>query len=144
MQPTNEYQADLTIGYARVSSHDQKEDLKRQAIRLEDYCSAHGWSYEIINDLGSGMNYNKRGLTPIHGQKLHLSRKSLIHQLYEKKSHHRLGVFDFFHYAAKSSPHALNAPFDRGSGLTRERDFINIAQYYYNNIQCSVTIVICG
>lgn len=62
LQPTNKRPSDLTIGYARVSSHDQKEDLKRQVIRLEDYCSAHGWNYEIINDLGSGMNYNKRGL----------------------------------------------------------------------------------
>lgn len=51
-----------TIGYARVSSHDQKEDLIRQAKVLESYCATHGWTYEIIQDLGSGLNYNKRGL----------------------------------------------------------------------------------
>ena len=27
------------IAYARVSSHDQKEDLQRQAARLEAYCN---------------------------------------------------------------------------------------------------------
>ena len=52
----------LTIGYCRVSSNDQKNDLIRQAQRVETYCIQHGWSYEIIQDLGSGMNYRKRGL----------------------------------------------------------------------------------
>ncbi len=51
-----------TIAYARVSSHDQKEDLSRQIQVLESFCAANGWTYEIIEDLGSGLNYNKRGL----------------------------------------------------------------------------------
>jgi excisionase family DNA binding protein len=51
-----------TIAYARVSSHDQKQDLSRQIQVLESFCAANGWSYEVIDDLGSGLNYNKRGL----------------------------------------------------------------------------------
>lgn len=51
-----------TIAYARVSSHDQKEDLVRQAALLESYCAANGWPYELVQDLGSGLNYNKKGL----------------------------------------------------------------------------------
>jgi len=51
-----------TIAYARVSSHDQKADLERQKQVLETYCAAQGWEFEIIDDLGSGMNYHKRGL----------------------------------------------------------------------------------
>jgi putative resolvase len=51
-----------TIAYARVSSHDQKTDLERQKQVLELYCAAQGWTFEVIADLGSGMNYNKRGL----------------------------------------------------------------------------------
>ncbi len=51
-----------TIAYARVSSHDQKEDLQRQVQMLEMYCSAQGWSFSIIKDWGSGMNYHKKGL----------------------------------------------------------------------------------
>lgn len=51
-----------TVAYARVSSHDQKEDLERQKKVLEMYCSAAGWTYEIVDDLGSGMNYRKKGL----------------------------------------------------------------------------------
>lgn len=53
---------EITIGYARVSSHDQKEDLKRQARLLSAYCTSHGWIHEVIQDLGSGMNYYKKGL----------------------------------------------------------------------------------
>ncbi len=52
----------LTVAYARGSSNDQKEDLKRQVIVLESYCAKNGWSFEVIKDLGSGLNYRKRGL----------------------------------------------------------------------------------
>ncbi len=52
----------MTIAYARVSSHDQMADLERQVQVLEMYCTAHGWTLEIITDLGSGMNYHKKGL----------------------------------------------------------------------------------
>ncbi len=51
-----------TIAYARVSSHDQKDDLERQKQVLELYCARQGWTFEVIADLGSGMNYNKKGL----------------------------------------------------------------------------------
>ncbi len=51
-----------TVAYARVSSHDQKEDLERQKQVLEMYCAAQGWTYEVIADLGSGMNDHKKGL----------------------------------------------------------------------------------
>lgn len=51
-----------TVAYARVSSHDQKDDLERQTQVLELYCARQGWQFEIIKDLGSGMNYRKKGL----------------------------------------------------------------------------------
>jgi putative resolvase len=55
-------EATLTYAYARVSSHDQKQDLERQKEVLSQYCAAHGWNFEVISDLGSGMNYKKKGL----------------------------------------------------------------------------------
>lgn len=51
-----------TVAYARVSSHDQKDDLERQKQVLELYCARQGWTFEVIADLGSGMNYRKKGL----------------------------------------------------------------------------------
>lgn len=51
-----------TVAYARVSSHDQKADLERQKQVLELYCASQGWTFEVMSDLGSGINYNKKGL----------------------------------------------------------------------------------
>lgn len=51
-----------TVAYARVSSHDQKDDLERQKQVLEIYCARQGWTFEVIADLGSGSNYHKKGL----------------------------------------------------------------------------------
>ncbi|GBL12402.1 hypothetical protein MSj_03918 [Microcystis aeruginosa Sj] len=51
-----------TVGYCRVSSHDQKKDLERQKEVVELFCAQNGWPVEIIDDLGSGLNYNKKGL----------------------------------------------------------------------------------
>jgi len=51
-----------TIAYARVSSHDQKADLERQKQVLELYCATQGWTFNLVSDLGSGMNYHKKGL----------------------------------------------------------------------------------
>ncbi|PNK16290.1 IS607 family transposase [Cylindrospermopsis raciborskii] len=52
----------VTINYARVSSSDPKEDLTRQIQVLEAFSGANGWQFETIYDLGSGLNYNKKGL----------------------------------------------------------------------------------
>ncbi len=52
----------LVTGYCRVSSSDQKEDLKRQIDSVRQYCTANGYQFRIIEDLGSGLNYNKKGL----------------------------------------------------------------------------------
>jgi excisionase family DNA binding protein len=46
----------ITINYARVSSHAQKEDLKRQVKMLEQFAASHGWQFETIQDLGSGFS----------------------------------------------------------------------------------------
>src|SRR5271169_3521118 len=37
-----------TIAYARVSGHDQKDDLQRQIHMLDIYCAAKGWSFSTI------------------------------------------------------------------------------------------------
>lgn len=54
-----------TLAYARVSSQDLKHDLDRQDAVLSGYCQSNGWNYEVIRDLGSGMNYRKKGLNKL-------------------------------------------------------------------------------
>ena len=54
-----------TVAYARVSPHDQKADLERQVTVLGMCCAAHGWQYQVMSDLGSGMDYRKKGLSEL-------------------------------------------------------------------------------
>ena len=54
-----------TIGYCRVSSHKQKDDLERQIENVKTYMYAKGYQFEIISDIGSGINYNKKGLNQL-------------------------------------------------------------------------------
>lgn len=53
------------IGYCRVSSHKQKDDLERQIENVETYMYAKGYQFELITDIGSGINYNKKGLNQL-------------------------------------------------------------------------------
>ncbi len=67
----------LTIAYARVSSSDQREDLERQKARLEAFCAASTDEFEVIHDLGSGLNYKKRGLKRL----IHLMIAGMVERL---------------------------------------------------------------
>jgi len=51
-----------TVANGRMSSQDQRADLEREQQGLELYCAAQDWPFDIIADLGSAMNYHKRGL----------------------------------------------------------------------------------
>ena len=65
------------LGYARVSSHDQKEDLLRQAERLKQACCS-----EVITDIGSGLNCNKPGLKSLLNRILkgHVRTLSVVYE----------------------------------------------------------------
>lgn len=54
-----------TIGYCRVSSYKQKDDLERQVENMRLYLMAQGHPFEIITDIGSGINYTKSGLNTL-------------------------------------------------------------------------------
>lgn len=55
----------IVIGYCRVSSYKQKDDLERQIENVKTYMIAKGYQFEIIKDIGSGINYNKKGLNQL-------------------------------------------------------------------------------
>lgn len=52
----------LVVGYCRVSTPSQKDDLENQVNNVKSYMIAKGYQFEIIEDIGSGINYNKKGL----------------------------------------------------------------------------------
>ncbi len=56
----------LTILYARVSTRPQLKDLDRQVAVLETYAEIKGWkNCKTIKDIGSGVNYRKKGLSKL-------------------------------------------------------------------------------
>lgn len=52
----------ITVGYCRVSSKKQTDNLNRQIVNMQTYLNAQGQPYKIITDIGSGIDYNKKGL----------------------------------------------------------------------------------
>jgi len=48
--------------YARVSTKKQKDYLTNQIRRLENFAKSKGWNYEVISEIASGVNENRRQL----------------------------------------------------------------------------------
>ena len=55
-------QSKKVVGYCRVSTPAQKDDLETQIANVKSYMYAKGYQFEIIEDIGSGINYKKKGL----------------------------------------------------------------------------------
>ena len=72
------------IGYARVSSKKESDDLKRQVDNLKQYLSSKYETYDIITDIGSGINYNKPGLLKLI-EKINKKEVDLIVVLYKDR-----------------------------------------------------------
>lgn len=72
------------IGYARVSSKKQSDDLERQVNNLKAYLDSKYTDYEIITDIGSGINYTKPGLKKLI-EKINRKEVDLIVVLYKDR-----------------------------------------------------------
>jgi putative resolvase len=52
----------VVVGYARVSSTTQKDDLERQKQLLHSYAKDKGYGeIQILSDVGSGLNEERKG-----------------------------------------------------------------------------------
>ena len=72
------------VGYARVSSKKQIDDLERQVNNLKEYLSNKYDNFDIITDIGSGINYNKPGLLKLI-EKINRKEVDLIVVLYKDR-----------------------------------------------------------
>ena len=64
----------LTVCYCRVSSHAQRDDLASQVAFMQaKYPKA-----EVIQDIGSGLNYKRKGLKSILGRCLRGEKLSIV------------------------------------------------------------------
>jgi predicted site-specific integrase-resolvase len=107
-----------TVCYARVSSDDQAEQLKTQAARPEKHCADAGIAdIEVITDLGSGLNYRKKGQQRLLGDILRgrVARLVLVtkDRLLRFGSELLLRICEFFHVEV--------VILDRVPGVSREQ-----------------------
>jgi predicted site-specific integrase-resolvase len=72
------------IGYARVFSKKQSDDLERQVNNLKVYLDSKYSDYEIITDIGSGINYTKPGLKRLI-EKINRKEVDIIVVLYKDR-----------------------------------------------------------
>ena len=86
------------IGYARVSSKKQLDDLERQVDNIKEYLSNKYETFDIITDVGSAINYNKPGLLKLI-EKINKKEVDLIVVLYKDRLL-RFG-FELVEYFAK-------------------------------------------
>ncbi|MBQ9449116.1 MAG: IS607 family transposase [Acholeplasmatales bacterium] len=86
------------IGYARVSSKKQSDDLERQVDNLKTYLNTKYQDYEIITDIGSGINFTKPGLKKLI-EKINKREIDIIVVLYKDRLL-RFG-FELVEYFAK-------------------------------------------
>lgn len=49
------------VGYCRVNTKNQKEFLKLQVATLSNYMEEHHYDFQIISELGSGLNGKRKG-----------------------------------------------------------------------------------
>ena len=81
------------VAYARVSSKKQSDDLERQVNNLKNYLDTKHTDYEVITDIGSGINYNKPGLRKLI-EKINRKEVDLIVVLYKDRLL-RLGLLQY-------------------------------------------------
>ena len=86
------------VGYARVSSKKQSDDLERQVDNLKTFLDTKYQNYEIITDIGSGINYTKPGLRKLI-EKINKREIDIIVVLYKDRLL-RFG-FELVEYFAK-------------------------------------------
>ena len=50
------------VAYCRVSTKSQKDELEKQVENVKSYMYTKGYSFEVITDIGSCINYKNKGL----------------------------------------------------------------------------------
>lgn len=60
-EPTEKTEPRIVVAYCRVSSSNQKPDLKNQRSVIEDFCIAKGYSdVQYVEEIGGGLNFNRK------------------------------------------------------------------------------------
>ena len=123
------------IGYARVSSEKQSDNLERQVENIKEYLSAKYETFDIITDIGSGINYTKPGLLKLI-EKINRKEVDLIVVLYKDRLL-RFG-FELVEYFAKLnnvSIEVLDNKLDKTQDQELVEDLVQIITVFSCKIQ---------
>lgn len=70
MIPVEDTRPDYTVVYTRVSSSENKDNLKSQSKRVQDFCEANGWVVkEVVEEVGNGLNDDRKKLKKLFHNK---------------------------------------------------------------------------
>ena len=122
------------IGYARVSSKKQSDDLERQVDNLKTYLDSKYSEYEIITDIGSGINYTKPGLKKLI-EKINRKEVDLIVVLYKDRLL-RFG-FELVEYFAELNNVKIEVldKIDKNQDQELVEDLVQISTFFSCKIQ---------
>lgn len=110
----------ITI-YARVSSADQKEDLKRQVERLNLFAAAKGYVIkEVVTEIGSGLNQGRKKLNAL------LRDKDVSCILVEHRDRLTRFGFDLISSALASSNRSIVVMNETEDDMDLVQDFIDV------------------
>ena len=123
------------IGYARVSSEKQLDDLERQVDNIKEYISNKYDSFDVITDVGSGINYNKPGLLKLI-EKINKKEVDLIVVLYKDRLL-RFGFELVEHFARLNnvSIEVLESKMDKNQDQELVEDLVQIITVFSCKIQ---------
>jgi len=119
-------QSKQKICYARVSSNHQKQDLERQVQYLQETYPNH----KIVKDIGSGLNWNRKGLQTVLEQLLDRNVEEIVVTHSDRLS--RFG-FDILQWLAKKfncSIVVLNKSTGTNPQIKMAEDMLSIANYF--------------
>ena len=86
-----------TVLYSRVSSYGQKPDLLKQSKALKIYANNNNYqNITEISDIGSGLNYNKKGFKLLLKMIVNQEINTIIIQHKDRLSRFGLGIISSF------------------------------------------------
>jgi putative resolvase len=103
------------ILYCRVSSHKQRDDLNRQA----DYLQSLFPDGEVIKEIGSGLNYKRKGLQSLLGQILSGDIEQVVCSYKDRLARFGIEIIDFICIKNNTKLVVLNR-----IDLSPEREFV--------------------
>jgi len=115
-----------TVIYARVSSSKQKKDLEKQI----DYVRKKYPEYEVIKDIGSGFNFERRGFISLLEQVMYGNVKEIVTAHPDRLTRIGFKFIQFICKQHKTKLTVLSSKKDCSQKTEFTEEFISVITYY--------------